>query len=211
MSELMLTVNGMIDNMQDEEIMALGDMLLQKRMTAISQRLTRLEDKIKKTDEQVEIMKEKQSLINESINEKITDHDEELKKVNKAIYTLENDDTGKFNEFKRCTKSRVFQLVGDSSNYKHILFYDSFISKINNDVAKALNVSRTGKINIDDFQGALVIAKRWYPDRKYITGKVSEFQKLSSKKRLTEKERKKINALEQFLDDIGGDVYAIKF
>ena len=84
---------------------------------------------------------------NESLNQ-------DVEKINKTIYTLEFDDTGKFNEYKRCAKARVYQLVGETGSNKHILFYNSFISTIHNHVAKELNVSRIGRINVDDFQGA---------------------------------------------------------
>jgi hypothetical protein len=139
------------------------------------------------------------------------DNSESINAISRKIDTLENDDTNKFNVYKTQAKSRVFQLVGDSSNCKFILFYNSFISKLHSHVSSSLNAANTKKIYIEDFMKAVELARTWYPDKKYIRDKINEVLKLSTKKKLSDSQQRKVNALNELLNEVGGDINAIEF
>lgn len=131
--------------------------------------------------------------------------------ISRKIDTLENDDTNKFNIYKTQSKSRIFQLVGDSSSCRFILFYRPFIQKLNSDVSNSLKVANTKKIYVEDFKKAVELAKTWYPDKKYIRDKINEILKLSTKKKLTDLQQQKVNALSELLNEVGGEINAIEF
>lgn len=135
---------------------------------------------------------------------------EEQSFANGRIATIESktnvldfDEDGKFKELKDICKKRVFNLCGnDESNPEYILFYRTLIINIYNYLSETLHVNRTGKIKIEDFEGAKSLARNYRPDARKINKKFETLFKAYDNGTLNDKSKEK--AVSDILDAMDG-------
>jgi hypothetical protein len=167
---------------------------------------------VEKSIELIDKLENKYTMLEKNyqlLNNKIEDienvsleHNERINKTESKIDTFRFDDTGKFEEFKSTCRNRVHYLLGKKSDPKYILFYRSFIIKIYSDIYTYFKAQNSSSIKMDDAETVIGMAKKWRPNKRYVWEKIIEYQKRQEKGTL---EAHKSNALDIFMDEIGGD------
>lgn len=182
-----------LNKMSNGEIDMLMDKVLSLKVNRLSEDFIKMADKQKELELQVE-----QLSLKESENaEEISKMEGKFKEYDETFFTFQHDKSGKFLEFKNVAKSRVFDYVKPIGSPEHLLFYRGLLMQCYGKVSEALNVPNTSSININDFEAALKIVKRWTPSRKYIDKKINEYIAMHENNSL---QQEKVNALFTYLE-----------
>jgi hypothetical protein len=169
MNQLALVMNN-----QNEMIKKIKEESVNSAVNATSKIIGELITVVKVLEKDYEILKTEFSESKNKLN--IVEKDNvELKK---KVFVLRNDQDGKYNDYKKVAKSRVYKLAGKDGTIENILFYHKFIKKLHSFVSNYLGVSNTGNIMIDDFILAKGIASKWKPDKKYLRDKYTEYNEM---------------------------------
>jgi len=184
-----------IDTMTPEEFNALQAKVKQREINQLSQRTTNNEDTIKKQGKAIDILQKD--------NDKKTKDIDALKTI---VNVLRNDNTGKLEEYKRNCMLKIKNLLrNDKTGAEYILFNDCYRCWIYADIHHTLNVPKADCINIDDYELALGLIKKWRPTTWQKNKKIQEYIKLQEKGKLN---LAKSKSLDEYLEKTQGGISA---
>ena len=143
--------------------------------------------------------------INKSIKTKedeINQTKDEVKVLKLLTNVLRNDNTGKLEDYKRKCNQKIKSLLGhDKTNSEYILFNNCYRCWIYSDIHRILNVPKADCINIDDYNLALELIKKWRPAQWQKDKKLQEYIKLQELEKL---DVTKSKSLDEYLSKTNG-------
>jgi len=138
----------------------------------------------------------------DSLNIALLESSKKVEKMESKLDTLEFDDEGRLQELKKTYQKRIFFLCGnDKSNPEYILFSGSLLAQINIYLRENLHVNLVKNIRTSDFQGAMVLARNYKPDKFKMNRRFKDLFKKYEKETLTKEQKK---AMEELLTRMGG-------
>jgi len=179
-------MNEAINNVQHEAVAVAGD------------KLSNLSDDFEKYKNLVEIKLKNQ----DALNVELVESSKKVAKMESKLDTLEFDDEGRLQELKKTYQKRIFFLCGnDKSNPEYILFSGSLLAQINIYLRENLHVNLVKNIRTSDFQGAMVLARNYKPDKFKMNRRFKDLFKKYEKETLTKEQKK---AMDELLTRMGG-------
>ena len=115
----------------------------------------------------------------------IDKNNKDIESLKTITNVLRNDNTGKLEDYKHKCQIKVKNLLGnDKTKAEYILFNDCYRCWIYADIHHTLNVPRADCINVDDYNLAVDLIKKWRPSQWQKDSKIQEYIRLQEKDKL---------------------------
>lgn len=218
MSNAIVKINyeEMLNTMGYEEMMELQEKIKERRLNNIDKRVIILEENKIKLMAEVENLNLIIKKSSENINNMKQDFDDLRDKTSKITDTLVSYTMEK-RELEKHINGLIYPYV-KKGTLRYELFHGRLLTICKGHIKKSLNVSRFDHIMVDDVSTAKKLASKYLTERNIHTLMRKEARRLFEMSQLSKKDNvknlgtgngRKFDLLDQLLDEVGGDWYAI--